>query len=80
MNNNKPKSKRGGKRPGAGAKPLPPSEKRTGAYFKFHPSTIAALNKLPEGTRARFAESAIRLALDLPPLPGMDYMQLKAES
>ncbi len=82
--NNKPKSTHGGARtPGPGKKlgpkPKPPGEKYLPSNFVFHPSTVAALAKLPEGTRARFVEAAVRLALDLPPLPGPDYMAVKEE-
>ena len=52
----------------AGAKPKPPGEKRVHKTFRLHPSTIAALDKLPAGTRNGFAESALRRALDLPQL------------
>ncbi len=78
--NNQPKKQHGGARPGSGPKPLPPGEKRKALFpIRLHPSTIAALNKLPEGTRTGFIEAAIRTALDLPPLPGPDYLAVNEE-
>lgn len=81
---NKPKKQHGGARtPGPGKKlgprPKPPGEKRQHEIYRFHPSTVSALNKLPKGTRTAFVEAAVRLALDLPPLPGPDYMAVKEE-
>ena len=73
MKTPQPKSKRGGKRiPGPGKKlgppTLPASEKRRLVPFKFHPSTIAALNLLPPKTRTSFVEMLIRDHFNLPPI------------
>lgn len=83
--NNKPKNTHGGARtPGPGKKlgppKKPPGEKPVQVHYHFHPSTVAALAKLPEGTRARFVEAAVRMALDLPQLPGPDYLAVKDEN
>lgn len=77
-----PAGTHGGKRtPGPGKKlgpqKKPPSDKSIQAHYVFHPSTIAALNKLPASTRARFVEATVRMALDLPQLPGPDYLTPK---
>lgn len=52
------KKKRGGARPGAGPKPMPPGQKRIAVSFRMLPSHFAALKK-KGGTMAGHIDAAL---------------------
>jgi hypothetical protein len=52
----------GGKRPGAGSKPMPPGQRRKMRSFRLSPRVVEFLDLIPDGERSPLVDRALTRA------------------